>query len=527
MSNSIIIKSINYDGEVANIIFKPDNDNIVINLGDVTLPCTFNPSLLTPPREIYGTYTILVLNNQCLNSDCPNILNVVRPTPTPTPTPTLTKTPTPTPTQTVTPTETKYVCIPTPTITVTQTMTQTLTPTPHPTCTNPCGCPSPSRTPKPTRTPTLTTTFNSCKVIPTLTPTLTNTPTETPTNTPTETPTNTPTATPTNTPTETPTNTPTETPTNTPTETPTETPTNTPTETPTNTPTATPTQTSTVTPTNTLTPTNTPTETPTNTPTQTLTPSPPSFDPDAQAFITATAITDTTQKNAINDLVLGLKADSLWTKMLAVYPFVGGTATTCKFNLKNPLNTDAAFRLSFVGGWTFSNNGIQPNGANTYADTFLIPLTHWTLGSSSISAYSRANNVDPIGVSFGSKGVNFSSALYSAINATNVSIFHNQQLPITPAPPTTTALNFISSRINTTEIIVAYNGSTTNNASNVGNLSPASIYLSARNNNNGVPDLYSSRQLAFAHIGTGLTQAECTLLYNRIQTFQTTLGRQV
>ena len=292
-------------------------------------------------------------------------------------------------------------------------------------------------------------------------------------------------------------------------------------------PTPTPTPTPTVTPTLTTTPTNTPTETPTNTPTQTLTPSPPSFDPDAQAFITATAITDTTQKNAINDLVLGLKADSLWTKMLAVYPFVGGTATTCKFNLKNPLNTDAAFRLSFVGGWTFSNNGIQPNGANTYADTFLIPLTHWTLGSSSISAYSRANNVDPIGVSFGSKGVNFSSALYSAINATNVSIFHNQQLPITPAPPTTTALNFISSRINTTEIIVAYNGSTTNNASNVGNLSPASIYLSARNNNNGVPDLYSSRQLAFAHIGTGLTQAECTLLYNRIQTFQTTLGRQV
>jgi hypothetical protein len=166
MSQTIIIQSVNYDGEVANIIFKPDNDNIVINLGDVTLPCTFNPSLLTPPREIYGTYTILVLNNQCFDSDCPNILNVVRPTPTPTPTPTLTKTPTPTPTQTVTPTETKYVCIPTPTITVTQTMTQTLTPTPPATCTNPCGCPSPSRTPKPTRTPTLTVTNGYCPILP-------------------------------------------------------------------------------------------------------------------------------------------------------------------------------------------------------------------------------------------------------------------------------------------------------------------------------------------------------------------------
>ena len=166
MSNSIIINSVNYDGEIANIVFKPDNDNIVINLGDVTLPCTFNPSLLIPPREIYGTYTILVLNDQCVGSDCPNILNVVRPTPTPTPTPTLTKTPTPTPTQTVTPTETKYVCVPTPTITVTQTMTQTLTATPPPTCTNPCGCPSPSRTPKPTRTPTQTTTNGYCPILP-------------------------------------------------------------------------------------------------------------------------------------------------------------------------------------------------------------------------------------------------------------------------------------------------------------------------------------------------------------------------
>ena len=169
MSQSIIIKSFNYDGEVANIIFKPDNDNIVINLsmGDpLTLPCLFNPSLLTPPREIYGTYTILVLNDQCVGSDCPNILNVVRPTPTPTPTQTLTKTPTPTPTQTVTPTETKYVCVPTPTITVTQTMTSTPPPTPPATCTNPCGCPSPSRTPKPTRTPTQTATNGYCPILP-------------------------------------------------------------------------------------------------------------------------------------------------------------------------------------------------------------------------------------------------------------------------------------------------------------------------------------------------------------------------
>jgi hypothetical protein len=132
MSQSIIINSINYDGEIANIIFTPDVDNVVINLGQQTLPFLFRPYLLTPPRDVYGTYTIVVMVN---GIQCPNILNVVRPTPTPTPTPTQTSTPTPTPTTSPTPTPTFDPCAPTPTPTSTliPTSTSTSTPTPTPT----------------------------------------------------------------------------------------------------------------------------------------------------------------------------------------------------------------------------------------------------------------------------------------------------------------------------------------------------------------------------------------------------------
>jgi len=142
MSNTIIIRSINYDGEIANIIFTPDVDNVVINLGEQILPFLFRPYLLTPPRDVYGVYTIIVMFN---GVECPNILNVPRPTPTPTPTPTLTSTPTPTLTSTSTPTPTATLnpCLlpPTPTPTTTSTSTPTRTPTPTPSCTNPCGCP--------------------------------------------------------------------------------------------------------------------------------------------------------------------------------------------------------------------------------------------------------------------------------------------------------------------------------------------------------------------------------------------------
>jgi hypothetical protein len=170
MSQVITIQSVNFVGETANVLFKPDNDDITINLGYVTLPFTFDPSLLVPPREIYGFYTILVENGICAN-----VLNVPRSTPTPTPTPTPTRTPTPTPsvtpTRTPTPTPTPSV---TPSVTPSHTPTRTPTPTPTPTATwDPCVTPFPfTQTPTPTNTPT-----------PSVTPT--NTPTPTPTKTPT------------------------------------------------------------------------------------------------------------------------------------------------------------------------------------------------------------------------------------------------------------------------------------------------------------------------------------------------------
>jgi len=175
MSQTILIGSINYNGEIATVLFKPDNANVVINLGNVVLPYLFDPSLLNPPREIYGTYTILVLGDDgnC-KTDCPNILQVPRETPTPTPTITSTRTQTPTPTPTITPTPSFDPCkvpTPTPTTTSTPTITPTNTPTPSATCTNPCGCPEPSRTPRPTRSPKPTPSATSGYCYPTPTPT--------------------------------------------------------------------------------------------------------------------------------------------------------------------------------------------------------------------------------------------------------------------------------------------------------------------------------------------------------------------
>jgi len=108
-------------------------------------------------------------------------------------------------------------------------------------------------------------------------------------------------------------------------------------------------------------------------------------DPDAQLFITATGISGT-NATATNQLVLDLKSANIWNKMKAVYPLVGGTATSHKFNLLNPSDTNGAFRLVFAGGVTHSSTGVLFGGVNGWADTFMNMSTNFSTFDVHLSA---------------------------------------------------------------------------------------------------------------------------------------------
>ncbi len=111
------------------------------------------------------------------------------------------------------------------------------------------------------------------------------------------------------------------------------------------------------------------------------------IDPDAQAFITAAGITDPTQQAAINTLVVDLKGYSIWTKFTAIYPIVGGVASSHAVNLKTP----GTYNLTFATGWTHSSTGMTPNG-NTYASTGININSVMSLNSMAFGVYSRTNS---------------------------------------------------------------------------------------------------------------------------------------
>jgi hypothetical protein len=252
-------------------------------------------------------------------------------------------------------------------------------------------------------------------------------------------------------------------------------------------------------------------------------------DVNARLFLGATNIQDATITSAVDTLVQGLKTDGIWSKLKAVYPFVGGTATTHKFNLANALDEDSAFRLSFSGGWTHSSNGATPNGTNGYANTFLTPSTSLSQNSSSHGYYSRTNitsgsSID-MGSAIGNVGAgNKSYIIYKFAGVSYITCNNVIDYPINTISDTRGFL--VANRPNSTQLKSYFNATAQTLAAPSTGLSSIPIFIGAYNRNSITTD-FSSRQCAFSFIGDGLTDTEASNLYTRVQAFQTTLNRQV
>jgi len=244
------------------------------------------------------------------------------------------------------------------------------------------------------------------------------------------------------------------------------------------------------------------------------------FDADAQAFITAAAITDSTQQSAIDTLVVDLKTAGIWTKMKAIYPIVGGTASSHKFNLKDPRDLDAAFRLTFTSGWTHSSNGMVGNGTSTSSNTYFNPSVNSGQDDAHASLYIRTDN-DQNGVDFGT--LNFTIQLYGGSLYTRVNQSSYDNIGSYPSDG-----HFSISRISSTESKTYLDGSliSTKLSSSIA-LDNYNAYIGAWTTNGISVALSTNREYAFATIGDGLTDTESSDLYTAVQAFQTTLGRQV
>ena len=250
----------------------------------------------------------------------------------------------------------------------------------------------------------------------------------------------------------------------------------------------------------------------------------PAVDPDAQAFITAAAITDPTQQSAINTLVTDLKGYSIWTKFKAIYPVVGGSASSHAVNLITP----GTYNLTFASGMTHSANGMVGNGSSAYADTALNPNSALTLNSTHISFYSRTSTVTngerDMGVYTSADNPIIALGTNTGVEISDHYNFNNR---ISGSIASATGF-YIGTRTTSTSHKLYKNNSTlgTNTTTNSNLLPNGNVFICAVNLTSFY-NIYSTKQCAFASIGDGLTDTDAANFYTAVQAYQTTLGRSI
>jgi hypothetical protein len=242
------------------------------------------------------------------------------------------------------------------------------------------------------------------------------------------------------------------------------------------------------------------------------------YDADCQAYLTAASITDVPISNAYNDFFVGLKTDSIWSKITQMYTFQQSTALSPKLNLKDPRDLDAANRIVYVGSPTITATGIDCTGGG--ANLKMTPTTNLTLNDTHFSFDSATNVNGALYDIFSSACIQIFSRL-SDLFLSDMYDFGGAGGRILVA--NTSSVGFFTiSRLTTPTHRLYKNGTqVATNSNTSGSLGSSPIYLGTT----AIGSNYSNRTYRFASAGLGLTNTDVSNLNTRVQTLMTALGR--
>ena len=258
-------------------------------------------------------------------------------------------------------------------------------------------------------------------------------------------------------------------------------------------------------------------------------------DADADAFIAAAAITGAAQKAALNQLVLDLKGigsttnnTDVWSDLHAFYPFCPLTSSTasldaCKYNLVNPLDTDAAFRITWANSPIVEVTGVTGNGTSMSGDTHFIPsVDAVSIDDISISALAKTTPGGSANVSMGYfvnpdiMQVNNEGPTYTgAIGDLSSNI-----------PGTTNVTGLITVSRTASNLLSLYlNGAADGTDTSLGgSLGAVSITVLARNSSGG-PANWSLQRFTNFSIAKGLSSNQAKDMNDALTAFDTALSR--
>lgn len=265
-------------------------------------------------------------------------------------------------------------------------------------------------------------------------------------------------------------------------------------------------------------------------------------DQDAINFLDTVQEKNTTVRSGINTFVKNLKSDGLWDKMSGVYPLVGETSYY-GYNLKDPRNSDDAYRLTFSTVDTTLDNGvIWFNAEHDYANTHFNPSTNLTgtpVHISVLNILDQSSATADIGCIETDRFSHPRLAVlldYSGGTLTNDALFqfynpNNTQIVVESV---NSKAFYVASRTSSSSAFLSlFNTSETPTKTNTSTFSEGSsaapnldIFIGAANIA-GSPEQNADadRQYGFLSIGDGLSSSESVALYNSVKTLHSDIGR--
>lgn len=260
-----------------------------------------------------------------------------------------------------------------------------------------------------------------------------------------------------------------------------------------------------------------------------------SYDSDAQAYITAEETASSTSfstplKDAIDDVFTAHKAAGLYASRLkALYLFTGTGLRQCK----DPSDTDAAFRLTQLGGSaaTILSNGMSFDGVNDGLNTHFIPADEVALHNESY-AFALRGSVTTDACMWGGGASGSYSYWYTSDSPGLGENWLQGSGPSLVGSDTRTG-DFVFTRrsdgsadeVRTTKanVQIGYASAVEPSA---GTRSTVKLFLGCLNLNDNLPaSSFNTGVISYYAIYDGLSDAEMTTVYNIMTAFLTATSR--
>ena len=265
------------------------------------------------------------------------------------------------------------------------------------------------------------------------------------------------------------------------------------------------------------------------------------IDSDAQAYYDTlnkyvdfntlqTSLDSSDYAEAIDSLFLRLKGNgttngsNVYDSLDILYPFIGGSATSHRYNALDPQPDTLSFYITWNGTVTHDSLGVKSDGSTGYGNTYFNPDRDGFLNNTHVSYYDRiekggASQLSGVvdGASEMRLGSSTSWSWWSAYNSGAGRVL-----------PTDAAVigHLLGNRVSSTNNRVLKNGSLSGSNATSGGSLPNGNFLILGSNENGSLNFEHNQPMQCFTLGRSLTTSQESDLYEAIFRLQQILNRE-